>query len=307
MSNLNTEQIKLKLNKIIFTQENLINSISIFPSGNIITVSKDKSIRIYEMNFNIIQIIHNAHSNHITYVDIKNEDNFVTCSFDNSIKTWIKKSELNENKYIENHYIKNAHKNLIYNVIYEQNEKIISCGGDRRVIIWEKNNKNNKYQSITSLTHSKRVLSILLLENKNIIISSGDDGTIFWNFQNCILIIHFNNAVCSHWNSLKKLDDKNIIVGGYDGFLKIISINEKQIIKNIENKFMCWGICVIENKGLFITGGYCKDIKIYKNDNYECIQIIKDVDDRMIFGFVRLKNGLIASYGSNKKLILWSL
>jgi WD40 repeat protein len=38
-----------------------ITSISIFPSGNFISVSYDKSIIIYDSNFNIIQIIENAH------------------------------------------------------------------------------------------------------------------------------------------------------------------------------------------------------------------------------------------------------
>jgi len=33
-------------------------------------------------------------------------------------------------------------------------------------------------------------------------------------------------------------------------------------------------IKLIENKGIIFVGGWNKDIKIYRKDNFECIQII---------------------------------
>ena len=47
--------------KSIQPHNDWINSISCFPSGNIITVSNDKSINIYDINLNILQNIKNAH------------------------------------------------------------------------------------------------------------------------------------------------------------------------------------------------------------------------------------------------------
>ena len=43
--------------KSIEPHKNWINSISCFPSGNIISVSSDKSINIYDINLNIVQNI----------------------------------------------------------------------------------------------------------------------------------------------------------------------------------------------------------------------------------------------------------
>ncbi len=40
-------------------------------------------------NINNLEIP-NAHNNFINYVYVKDENNFVTCSWDNNIKTWIK-------------------------------------------------------------------------------------------------------------------------------------------------------------------------------------------------------------------------
>jgi len=88
---------KSKIYKIQLTKSNLqninsiqphkdsIESVSTFPSGNIISVSVDQSIIIYDIHLNILQNIHNAHNNIITYVEIKDENNFITCSFDKSI------------------------------------------------------------------------------------------------------------------------------------------------------------------------------------------------------------------------------
>ena len=80
-----------KVKKIIQPHYDTVHSISIFPSGNIISVSYDKSIKIYDSKFNNLQEIPNAHDNFINYVYIKDEYNFVTCSWDNNIKTWKKK------------------------------------------------------------------------------------------------------------------------------------------------------------------------------------------------------------------------
>ena len=61
-----------------------------------------------------------------------------------------------------------------------------------------------------------------------------------------------------------------------NGKLKLISISKKEIIKEIDNLCTCFSIIVIEDKGLFLVGGK-KDIKIYRNDNQECIQKIKNI------------------------------
>ena len=58
---------------------------NIFPSGNLISVSRDLSIKIYKNNFKIIHVILNANNSDINYVEIKDENNFVTYSNDKSI------------------------------------------------------------------------------------------------------------------------------------------------------------------------------------------------------------------------------
>ena len=96
------DKYKIKLTKCnlqninsIQPHNSYINSLSSFPSGNIISVSADKSIIIYDIHLNILQNIQNAHDEGINYVEVKDENNFITCSTDKSMKLWINK----ENKF----------------------------------------------------------------------------------------------------------------------------------------------------------------------------------------------------------------
>ena len=87
--------------------------------------------------------------------------------------------------------------------------------------------------------------------------------------------------------------------------LKVISILNLKIIKEINNPFHCWGITLIEDKGIFIVGGASKDIRIYRNDNYECIQTIQNAHDNYISGFIELKDCSIASFSCDKRIKIW--
>ena len=84
--------------------------------------------------------------------------------------------------------------------------------------------------------------------------------------------------------------------------LKVITLLNLNIIKEINNPFQCNGITLIEDKRIFIIGGVSKDIRIYRNDNYECIQTIQNAHDDNIRGFIELKDGSIASFSSEKRI-----
>ena len=286
----------------INAHDSYIKQISIFPSGNLISVSNDYSIKIFNDKFEILQIIKNAHDDIIYDVDIKDEYNFITCST-YIIKIWFKK-EIKVTKYILKQVINNAHYNIISKIIFNSNGNIISCSYDKSVKIWEENNIN-KYQCITILKHISWVYSILILEDLNILISSGSNGTKFWNINNYEFITFIENAFCYNNNSLKRIDKERIIVGGCDGLIKIISISKKIIIKEIINEFWCHSICSIQNKNIFLIGGNGNDIKIYRNDNYECIQTIEYAHEGHIYGIILLKDGTIASF-FKEVIKIWS-
>ena len=295
----NSYMKKIKTRKDL--HNNYIDSIGILPSGNFISISHDKSIKINNENLDTLQTIKNAHNDIITYVDIIDENNFITCSSDRTIRIWKK----NNNKYELNDIINDAHDLDILKVIYCRNKKIISCSYDSKVKIWGKTNEGH-YQNILILDHSDCIYSMLLLEDKKIFISAGVKGVYFWGLNFFNFITHIKETFCDCSNSLCRIgNDKIILQSNTNNCLKVISISKRIIIREIKNSFSCKGIFYIKDKDLFLVGGQSNDLKVFRCDNYECIQIIQNAQYNYIKGFNQLKNGNIVSYGYST-IKLWS-
>ena len=145
------KEIQLKYSNLrqinsIKPHNDCIRNVKTFPSGKIISVSVDKSIKIYDdNNFQIIQNISKAHDDAIIDISIKDENNFVTCSKDKNIKTWIKKNIegmfKSEILFTLNIIIEQAHNDIISKVIFCLNGNIISCSLDKKIKIWEEKKK----------------------------------------------------------------------------------------------------------------------------------------------------------------------
>ena len=150
-----------------------------------------------------------------------------------------------------NQIIKNAHNDVIMKVIYCSNGYLISCSIHGPIIIWKE--INNKYINIKQLNQNIYPRDLLLLEDKNMFISGGENGIIFWNYNqnnldyNNIYSIHYIKELYCGWNnSMCRLDDDRIIINGSkEGSLKVISISKKEIIKEIYNPILCYGIKLI--------------------------------------------------------------
>ena len=294
---------RLKLVQTKKIHDHHINCIAIFPSGNFISVSSDKSIKIYSPEIDILQTIPNAHNDWIYFVSVQNDNNFVTCGDDKIIKTWCKAKK----NFKFNTKIENAHISTIYKVIYYLKDKLISCSKDSTIKIWQEY-KYKFYQNLTTIKAGyDETNSILLIEDKNILITGGLQGTTIWNLIDFSTIAYFDETYCGSWNVLCRIDeDKFIVNNKTDNSLILISITEKKNLKEIDHSFDSWGINFIQNKGLLLVGGDSKDIIIYRNDDYKIFQIIKEAHESSILGFVQLNNGKIISYGYDNVIKVWS-
>ena len=293
--------------KTIEAHKKGITKVSIFPSGNIISISNDLSINIWDNNFNLIQQIDNAHEEYLTYVEIENENNFVTCSDDRSIKFWNKQ----DTNFTLKESIINAHQSGITKVIFIKNKKyLISCSEDEKVKIWEKKNITNKYQCVNIIELPGWVFSLLDIPDKNLLlVASPFFGVFFYNNINFNIDFSISNANCRTNNSIERIDNDRIIVGGRkDCIIKILNISLKKVIKEIDNKTQCWGVLVIKNKNIFLVGGYNSfDIKVYNSENYELINILKDAHNKGIFGFSILSNKYFISYSLDCLIKIWEI
>ena len=74
---------------------------------------------------------------------------------------------------------------------------------------------------------------------------------------------------------------------------KLINIYLKNIIKEINISFVCIGIKIIKNKGIFLIGRNSNDIMILKNDDYKYIQTIENAHIHFINGFIDINIKII--------------
>lgn len=294
----NELNILLENIKTIKTFEKDIRSMSIFPSGNLLSISGVNSIKIYDINFNLLQNIIPKNREWICYSDIKDENTFLVSS-EKNIVLYTK----NEGKFTINKIIKTNHKNIVLKVSFLPNGNIISASVDNTIKIYEEKD-DKEYQNVITIVNLKIIRSFMLLEDKKILVTSGDDGTKFWNYNNYEEIYSFNNVICGFWNSIIRIDDNKILIGGKSSFY-IILLNEKKIIE-IQNKFYCNGICYVKNKDILIVVGGI-DIKIYNNKNYQCLRSIQDISITSNNGVIQLKNGLIVTYTSIGIIKIWEI
>ena len=292
------EKIKLeKINDIKI--ESSIKKLSLFPSGKFIGVSNDCSIRIWDKDYSLFQYIPNANSFSINYVTIKDDNEFSTCSADKTIKIY----KLNE-IFIEDEKIINAHDKNITKIIYDNEKRIISCSIDKTIKIWEK--KENKFfQNVIIVKQKDSVYSIFLLNDKQILLSSGKDGTYLWDSIHFNLISYFKDAMCLYCNTLDRFDDNNMILG-YHKIIKIFNFENQKIIQPIFNDKEYTCLFNLRNEGFFFAGGG-KDIKIYRNDNFECILKIYNAHFDDILGFTLIKKNVIASYSKSGGIHFWKI
>ena len=90
------------------------------------------------------------------------------------------------------------------------NKNLISCSLDKTIKIWEENKYN--YQNIITLTDEGGIHSILWLEDKNILISCGEQGVKFWNLNKYEFTINFEDIIIKSNNNICRINEDKIIL-----------------------------------------------------------------------------------------------
>ena len=301
MKNKNEKKNILSLKRELKIHIDSINEVKLFPNGNIISVSSDKTIKIFDCNFKLIQNIINGDEKEILSCDIKDDNIFLSLSH-LSIKIWIKK----EKKFQISSIIINPHKNYIYKAIFiPKTNKIISCYDV--VKIWEKIENKNIYQNVSIIKEPHFIFSILFIQENNILINAGWGGISFWKIDECKLIKHINDISCWHKNSICQLDKDKIIFGGdfFKFIIKVFSISQMKIIFEIQNDFQCYSIFKLNRDNYFFCGGG-SEINIYNKNNYKFIQKVKNAHNDIIYGFFKFKN-FLGSFSKDGTIKIWNL
>ena len=303
MKDINTP-IKFDKKNEIYINDGEINSIKI--SNDKIFIANDNSIVIYDKNnFELLQILKNKNDLNFYDIIIVN-DNFITSTFQRIYFYEYKKEE----KLFHEKYNKKCHSRLINKLTLLSNGNLITCCLDEKKIkIWEKN-ENNEYQNITILNHIDWIQNFFVLEKNNLFVSIGEKITKFWNINNFQLIKEFDEIGCNSNNSVDKINNNEIIIGGcYNCQMYIISIKDKiERKKVIDNNSICLCICAFIDKQIFLVGGQNLNINVYQNyDDYKLINCINDAHFDYILGITKLNNNQFISYSYDKLIRIWEI
>ena len=279
------------------------------PSGNIVALFH-KYIIIYDLNFKEIQKIENAHEDNIMYVDIKDENNFVTCSDDFNIKTWIKKNGI----YVLNKTIIKAHSNYMNKVKYLSSTKIVSYGYDGSLKIWKENKNGFEILSIWKTKYyglnveelyddfyynENKVKNFFIIKDKKRLVIFVNEGIVILDLNNMKYIRGYYGIKYLIIGNMKRIS-KNLFAIDYawtwqeTGKIVVLSLFEDKIIKDMKTPFRCYGMISLMDKQLFLVGGE-KDIMIIKTYNFEYIKIIDSTHTKSIWRIKLLSNGLLAT------------
>ena len=303
----NSSECVVKLNKK-FQFEKGILSISLFPSGNIITISSnelDFNMKIWDINLNNIETINDSIKNN--FIKIKDENNFISFSYEYLIlKYWTKKNNKFENQYL----IKSPHIDIIYEIIFYKNY-FISCSKDSTIKIWDLN--NNKINEINTLKNFKSVNSILLIQDLYLLISSGDEGTSFWNifnFPKKIGKMNFiKNVKSVNKYTLKRIDKNNILICDNKNKIYNISLTDKNIIwttkLNVNGNVKL--IKILQDKEICLILDSSQNIKIFRCDTFDCINDIQNAHEKDINGIKILNNNSFISYSLDGTIKFWEI
>lgn len=286
---------KWELEKSINTVTERINDIGIFPNGNIITVSSNLMIKIFNEKGEEICFLSNAHELQIKCICVINDNEFLTGSNDKKIKYF--KIE-NENKITQIEILE-GHENNIMSIIYIDNKEvknIISSGFDKYIKIWEKyiNNKNNKFICLTTLKfHTSPIYSCIYLGNNIFISCEANDKIFIWENITYNKIKEIEGTIYNN-NSLKKIDNENFIFGGgNDKIIKIINIKDGNVKFKAQTKCLVYAISINENY-IFDSGDNPFVVEIRKKD-LTLIKEINCINHKFIWSICNFNNKLIFS------------
>ncbi len=144
--------------------------------GRLITSSRDKSIKVWEIinnTFSCEQTLLEHEDDVYCVEDILNK-RIASASGDRTIRIWREKE-----KKFSCTYIINGHTNKVRSVALMKDGKLISTGSDCTIKVWEE--KGEKFKCVQSfIAHRKLVNSVIVLKDGRIVSASADSTVRVW-------------------------------------------------------------------------------------------------------------------------------
>ena len=262
----------LRLLKEKTIHKHLISSILTLNNGTIATTSYDKTIKIFDINLNLIYSFQIG-KDPLYYIIQIHSNECVICSYDKVYFILIK-----ENKY---DLIQILNEQIGINKVIElKNYKLITCYNTLILKIWYRN-INNLFDCECIISGFKGIKNLFLINENCFVCTSNIEGLI--SFFNTITYenknIQYVNLIDYH-NTIVLLDQNilGICCGYYKPSIYLIDLNKTKIFKEIDLNEKLSSILKLNNNSFILCGKgiliYCE----YNNKNNEFMKISKQID-----------------------------
>ena len=256
--------------------------------------------QIIDVDFQENEINFTGHKSWVLHaIELENEDKFLTCGRDNTIRLWnilSTKCEL----------VLSEHKENVNYVIQLEEFLIGSCSSDNTIKIW--NLKKNESVNNSKLSIYDGDLPVFQIEKlkDNCLVSRNESPTMkIWDYITGKLIRiledHYTNVIC-----MKILKNGNIASGSYDHTVKIWNKDkDKPGFTLSGHNFTVYNICECKN-GNILTSSGDGTVKLWDVKKQKCIQTFIGHKDYVV-ELLRTKNNEFVSGSYDGTAIIWKI
>ena len=232
-------------------------------------------------------------------IELENEDKFLTCGRDNTIRLWnilSTKCEL----------VLSEHKENVNYIIQLEEALIGSCSSDNSIKIWSLKKSNNMNDSKLSIYDGDLPVFQIEKLKDNCLVSRNESPTMkIWDYTNGKLIRilegHYTNVIC-----MTVLKNGNILSGSYDHTAKIWNKDKDKPEITLEgHNFTVYNICECKN-GNILTASGDGTIKLWDIKKQKCIQTFIGHRDYVVTLFCN-KNNEFVSGSYDGTAIIWKI
>jgi WD40 repeat protein len=311
------ELVKMEMSKDISFFQKLNDAKSIIDNLRTSSNKFNFNIKIeydkLKYNYNFEYEIKSAHDKFITSLLVLKDDRILTTAKDYSMKIWEEKTE----QYTLEKTIEKRCGCIICALPIENNKILTSSITNNTIYMWSPNNNEGLSIEQSLTLHSDIVLSMIRLENGNLVSCGKDNNVIIWK-KNEGGFYEEKQTIKEERPILKLITLKNNRFGytSDDGILFVLeeSNEEKKYVKicelNHEGRIL--SMCEMKNGYIFtggtgINGKKNNHIYIWKPEEgkgYVHSQTLSghksDVND-----IIQLKDGRIISSSRDRNLIIW--
>ncbi|MBS1988024.1 WD40 repeat domain-containing protein [Candidatus Dependentiae bacterium] len=274
---------------------NWVNCVKQLDDGRLVSCSKDKTIKIWDLDTNRCVAILEGHTSSVKCIKRLNDGRLVSCSNDNTIKVW----DLNTNRCVAT---LEGHTDWVNCITQLDDGRLVSGSDDGTIKVWDLDTS----RCVATLEGHKHWIRCIKLRKDGRLICGFGDGMIkVWdlNTNRCVATLEAHTRLVK---CIKQLDDGRLASGSDDGTIKVWDLNTNRCVVTLEahTRFVS---CINQLDDRRLVSDYCDGtIKVWDLNTNRCIA---PLDEHRVWArcIEQLNDGGLVFASADGTIKVWNL